>query len=470
MFLLAAVLAVDWRRRLTWRGLGVGAAVAGVVSAPLAVAILLAPDVGLERVNQVWIFSRSDGWPLFLRQLTAHLGLFGFTGDPIWIHNLPYRTPVYLPVALCFWLAVARGWREAGVRTLIWWVAVMIWPGVLAASDLLPAPPPNHLRILDLAPAAFLLAAVGIGLVGRARPQAGMALAVVLLLLDGGRTLYDYPRWAAAQETYEQYDADMAVLAQEIAGHPQTFYLIPLTQGWSDTDGRHYSTIDYLTNRRANYAVVPKPYLLPEMPKSDESRQSSAVDAQASGAEVVLVRWFAGMHQTSDPQHRLELALNLGGYRKSHESQGRTYALYHYRPTGEMAVQTELLRPIAFSGGLVIERVTLYQSGHGDDMRLLAALRWTSPAPYAQELSVSVRLHGVGNAAFAQVDSRLVNEEGKTATGWATSEQGVTVVELPAQEAPPGRYSVEVILYDTMTLAPVTSGDALVGPGEFTIN
>ena len=105
-------------------------------------------------------------WRLLFLQLKQHVLMFGFAGDPIWLHNIPNRTPVLLPIALLFWVGVFTGWRTANTRALLWSVAVLLWPGILSVSNY--PVPPDQLRVLQLAPAIFLLAASGLKvLVGR---------------------------------------------------------------------------------------------------------------------------------------------------------------------------------------------------------------------------------------------------------------------------------------------------------------
>ena len=88
-----------------------------------------------------------------------------------------------------------------------------------------------------------------------------------------------YQRWGAARETYEQYDADMAVLADEVAAHSATTYIIPLSPVWVGLEDKYW-TIDYLGNEPSNYRLLHPPYSLPPI----------------STGEVALVKWQAGMH------------------------------------------------------------------------------------------------------------------------------------------------------------------------------
>ena len=117
--ILAVVLALDWRKRLALRPLLAGAGVTALVAAPLYWAILTSPGQGALRMQQVWLFAREYPWQLLFLQLKQHVLMFGFAGDPIWIHNIPNRTPVFLPIALLFWVGVFTGWRTADTRAVV---------------------------------------------------------------------------------------------------------------------------------------------------------------------------------------------------------------------------------------------------------------------------------------------------------------------------------------------------------------
>lgn len=453
--ILALILAFDWRRQLTRRGLWISAVTAAVVVLPLALAILGNLDAGSERIRDAWLFSRPQPLALLWWQLRDHLLMFGFTGDPLWIHNIPLRTPVILPLALLFWLAVMTTWRQAALRTLTLSVGVLLWPGILAVSNN-PAPP-DHLRIIEVATPVFLLVAAGLQQVTRQRAILAVPLALALILYDGGRSWLDYSHWSTARETYEQFDADMTRLAKKIEDHPDLFYIIPLSPDWHEFEpGKHW-TIEYLAGYPANYAAVTVPYVLP----------------QIHAEHVALVKWQAGMHLSADPQRTLEGQLKLLGYTKVSDEVENTFLLEYYEQTNRQPIVFRFAPQEQFEGGLTINEVNLYltPAADGKAAALNAELAWESPGPYDEALSVSLRIQNAAGAVVAQVDSWLWNDLGETAEKWRRADSSRLFLEVDAGALEPGIYSLTLLPYYTASLAPLArqNGGADYGVGEFTV-
>lgn len=451
--LLALVLAVDWRKSLSRQGVLLGAGVAALVALPLAWAILSDLEVGTQRIRQAALWNRPEPLPLFWLQLRNHLGLFGFTGDPLWIHNLPFRPPLSPPVALLFAIGAVTGWRMAGPRALILSIAVLLWPGILAVSNN-PAPP-DHLRVLVIAAPTFLVAGVGLGFIARGRSQWLIPLALAVLLYDGGRSWRDYWQWSNARETYEQFDADMTRIARKVVDHPHLFYLVPLSPDWHEFDpGRHW-TIDYLSNERENYYVVGVPYDLPDL----------------HAGQVALVKWLAGMHLSADPQRTLEGELHLLGYTKTGEETENTFQLEYYDRTGEPVEVMRFAPQQTYRGGLQLTALDLFlkQQADGRVGTIIAEVNWESAGPYDQSIAISLRLQTEDGTTVAQVDSTLWNDLGETAERWRTAERGRLFLDLDAQELPAGDYAVVLLAYDATTLAPLPAAEGAIDPSSMVV-
>jgi 4-amino-4-deoxy-L-arabinose transferase-like glycosyltransferase len=447
--LLALILAWDWRKALDRRGLLVGSVVAALSVLPLGIAILIEPDAGTNRIRDAWIFGRSQPWQLLLRQLRDHILMFGFTGDPLWIHNIPFRPPVWLPLALLFWLGVVTGLPQPAARTLILSTGVLLWPGILAVSNN-PAPP-DHLRVLVVAAPVFLLIAVGLAALVRQRLQLTapsivtivVTLAAALLALDSARSWRDYQDWSVARETYEQFDADMTRLARKIRERPDIFYLVPLSPDWHEFEpGRHW-TIDYLSNFAQNYHAIAIPYQLPSLHTEN----------------IALVRWLAGMHLSADPQRTLEGELNLLGYTRISDETENTFLLEYYQ-RGEQKIEVyRFPTDLRYEGGLRVTNATLFWKHATTEMpaQLIAEIHWESQGPYAAPISVSLRLLSADGATVAQVDSVLWNNLGETAEKWRSLEQSRIFLEFdpaaPGGHPASGSYSVVILPYQTDSLA-----------------
>ncbi|MCE7983536.1 MAG: hypothetical protein DYG89_20375 [Caldilinea sp. CFX5] len=445
MPILALILVLDWRKTLWKRGLLLGAVAAFVVTAPLLYVLIADPEIGSLRVRQVWLLNRDEPLSLFWRQFSEHLLMFGVSGDPIWVHNLPRRTPVLPAVALFFWLAVVIGWRRPATRMLLLAVAVMLWPGILAVSNT--PVPPDQLRVLEVAPLAFLLAAAGLTWVGQQRRPLGdyqrpfiIGAACVLLLVDGGLSWRDYHRWQTARETYEQLDADMTVLAQDILKQPEQFFIIPVGAVWDEFATGHW-TIDYLTRFRTNYHVIPPPYELPPL----------------TAEKVTLVRWLAGMHVAADPQRLLAGDLRLRGYQETDGDERPTYAFENFVRGQAKITVLPLATQAQFAEGLTITGINFYHQGGEDGAppTLMAEVRWQSNGAHATPLSLSLRLAHTAGAGGAQVDSWLWNERGATAEKWRAEEESRLFLDVDTTTLPAGRYAVTLIPYHTTDQQPL---------------
>ncbi|RIK32193.1 MAG: hypothetical protein DCC55_36405, partial [Chloroflexi bacterium] len=437
--LLALILAFDWRKSLSRQGLLLGAGVAALVALPLAWAIVSDLEAGSRRIRQAALWNRPEPFQLFWLQLRNHLGMFGFTGDPLWIHNLPFRPPLSLPVALLFGIGVVTGWRVAGPRTLLLSIGVLLWPGILAVSNN-PAPP-DHLRVLVIAAPTFLLAGAGLGFGTRGRSQWLIPLVLAVLLFDGARSWRDYWRWNSARETYEQFDADMTRIARKVTENKELFYLVPISPDWHEFEpGRHW-TIDYLSDERDNYYVVGVPYALPDL----------------NAGQVALVRWLAGMHLSADPQRTIEGELALLGYTKTDEETENTFQLEYYEHAGDPVEVIRFAPGATYAGGLRLTTLDLFlkQQGDGRTDKVIAEVNWESAGPYADPIAVSLRLQAKDGATVAQVDSALWNDLGETAERWRAAERSRLFLELDVSKLPAGDYTVVLLPYNATTLIPL---------------
>ena len=455
--LLAIVLLIDWRRAVQWRGVSALLTTAGLVALPLVVAIYLNPAAGFQRSQQVWLFSRPEPWSLFWFQLVEHLKMAGITGDPIWLHNIPGRPPIVWFVAPFFLLGFVLAWGRAAPRMLAWTIAVMIWPGILAVSG---TPlPPNHLRVLVMAPAVFLLTGYGImrlfaigatDATQARRTSLALLAGILILIADGALSQRDYMHWQNTRESFEQYDADMSALSRAIESNPDTFFVIPLSWGWPRSN---YWSIDFLTDFATNYAVVERPFVI------------SVPDA----GRVGLVRWLAGMHADADPQRRIDAQLRLAGYTPVGTEDGKTYQIDYFTPTAAKSNRAQLSGgPIIAEGGLRFENAVLYcflPDGASSE-QLAADLTWQSDAPYPVDLSASVRLvHLADGRTAAQVDSWLQNSNGRAARQWESPDSGTQVFEFSADPLPAGEYELWAIAYETESTQPI----ALAGESGYSL-
>lgn len=146
------------RVREGWPRAVLFASASAVVAAPIIVYFILHPDHMADRINQVSLFAptKTDGDPLGTLALNVwdHILVFGFRGDPNWVHNYEGRSMLNPWEALFFWVGLALSlwrWRtHSNSRLLLIWLGIMLVPALLARD---PYPyVPNTLRMMGEAP------------------------------------------------------------------------------------------------------------------------------------------------------------------------------------------------------------------------------------------------------------------------------------------------------------------------------
>ena len=239
-------------------GLALTGIVAFTVFLPLGIEFYRHPEFFLGHASEVSVFAERVSGDSPLSALFANvlhvLGMFGVAGDREWTHNLAGR-PVFDPLmAIAFLIGVVilalrlkRASRpqkhdepdaDALVLLLVW-AMVMLLPSILSEAA------PNYSRTLPSLPALFLPAGLGLAYIAglqRPRPYAGVAVAAVILLYSGYRTVYDYfVVFPARQEVYYLYDADKLdalETLQSLTADNEVF----LSQLWGD----HHATVSML--------------------------------------------------------------------------------------------------------------------------------------------------------------------------------------------------------------------------------
>lgn len=202
---LAAAVRANWSLR---RHLLVGALVAGGVGllalTPLGVYAATNPTLFFQRSGQVFIFA-----PQYLqgqttlealeRNVVKHLVMFNWRGEPNARHHAPgwpmldVVTAAAFALGTCLALLDALRGRFAATFTLLWLI-------VLLAPSIVSVDAPSAVRAQDAAPAAYLLAAVGLvaawrALVGRWSPDRrwrALPAAPAVLAIAAGLNLWLY--------------------------------------------------------------------------------------------------------------------------------------------------------------------------------------------------------------------------------------------------------------------------------------
>ncbi|MBF8283811.1 MAG: hypothetical protein HW378_2726 [Anaerolineales bacterium] len=230
-----ALLARDWRRRVT--GLALAAAASIVVALPLGAYFLLHPGAFAVRAQTTTYNTLGPGAksvPLaVLNNLVRTLASFSLPGfgDVMARHNIPGH-PVFDPfLSLIFWLGVVTvviSVRRRSVALLASWAGVMLLPVVLTDGA------PVFTRLLGATPAlAGVCVLGGLALFDALAPRSARAASVIVgfgLLFSLTVSAYNYfVRWATDPRLYDAFqvgDWEAAALARDRAG-AGSVYLSP---------------------------------------------------------------------------------------------------------------------------------------------------------------------------------------------------------------------------------------------------
>lgn len=489
---IVAAMGLAW---LGWlwveRRRGLGAAVvfwAAFLIPTLPWLVVVAPQVvGSPHTSGQFVLNpavhQGAPWQLLARQALEHAGLFGFTGDEIWRHNLPGRPFFDLPLALFFWggVALALGRvRLAPYAFLLIQLIFGILPGALARTDT--GPVLLHLTAM-LVPACVFPAlaadwlAVRAGAWRRWAGAATTALFCILLVVTAYRTYVDYfQTWAqgvAGSMSFDELFVATAQMMNETDGQVDA-WLLPMT-GTAGSGGQARS-LDFIYDRATPAIWVAA---------HDQTAGATLQERLAGGQRVGLVTWDWQALKWAAPAYtdekgllRFLLAQN-GRLAEQQTYDGFTVDVYELAADPTFDALHDPLRPSAVTFG--DGSLALLGYGYGGPNGAAAAaggplwlaLHWQAAQPPGRDLKAAVLLVDSGGHVILQDDRLLRDAVGATSAAWPDGAGGLDVrlLELPAG-TPPGEYQVQTMVYDAATLErlPVANGDragarvALAGP------
>ena len=463
------------RAGLPWMGLF--AAVAGVVAAPILIYFALNPEDFFERSNQVLVF-RAGGagaGPVetVVRNAWEHLLAFGFRGDMAWSRNFNGRPMLNPWEAVSFLIGVGMavwGWRRRpAYRLLLLWLGVMMMPTLLAKDSA-----PHFLRMMGAAPAVYLLCAAGVAevmrLVGKrfARGRGGrvqilMAAVIGVLILGQGVGTYRnyFHRWlAAVPEADRSFMGKWGELAEVVREQPSKeseLYLIP-GYAW------FYSFLYLDGIEEPDHVVYLSGYDL-------VSKVRSKLAEEEGIATVKVVNWKDDRHYSWSRQRSERFVDLLSKYgRKVGRDEFAHMFIHSYE---DVSVEEEWrlyerLEPLRvdFDKGISLLGLALVEGerqlasaqtpslARGEP--LWVTLQWMVSAGQESTFSVSLRLHNADGAGVFQRDDVLrdLTEHASTRTWQAdTPVETLHLIDLPP-ELPAGEYELRLVVYDFETLAP----------------
>lgn len=189
-----------------------------LVYLPLGFTLLADPTLQ-ERVRQLSgpLDAFWGGNPLpILQTIGATLGVFTFTGDPLWSYSWPNR-PLFDPVTgLCFYFGLALVFWYSRYRPVyglsLIWLALSLAPGALAPDA------PSIIRLVGAIPIVYLLPSLAVSwlwsnwfitLPARTRWsfKIGVLIVFSLIVLNFYRTGDSFVNWPSASPVRQKYQS-----------------------------------------------------------------------------------------------------------------------------------------------------------------------------------------------------------------------------------------------------------------------
>jgi 4-amino-4-deoxy-L-arabinose transferase-like glycosyltransferase len=220
------------------RGIIWSVLVAAVVVLPLTIFFFHHPEYIMGRANEVSVFNQPHSLELLARSTIANLSIFSFYGDPNWRHNIatqplldPLQSVLFLSGILIVWRQVRRIRKSyniegindatAGVYLLILLVCMII-PAAITYS---PGGIPHALRIINTAPAVYVLIAYAASAVFEwcwqkfinQRRQIILVTGAILIFMTSLTTVnYFSSRWGQNKQVAHEYSQDYTNLSAYI--------------------------------------------------------------------------------------------------------------------------------------------------------------------------------------------------------------------------------------------------------------
>ncbi len=223
--------------------IGLMAAVALMVAAPVIQSAAMDTGQFFARTRETSVFSTMPAWDAFnalIRSGDDHALMLTYSGDANPRHNIPSEPMLdfWSSVLLILGLAVAlTRWRDVGVISLVLWLPAMALPAMLT----LPSEAPQSLRAIGMIPAVAALAALGFGVLwtaGRSAPWpavrratpvvvAGLLAAIAFNNIDSY-----FGRQADDPAVYASFTTDQTLIARDMRGQ--------LSQGYTLLTSRQF--------------------------------------------------------------------------------------------------------------------------------------------------------------------------------------------------------------------------------------
>jgi 4-amino-4-deoxy-L-arabinose transferase-like glycosyltransferase len=461
--------------RRNWSKILLGLLIAVLVFAPLGIYFATHFDSLVRRANNVSIFNAdlNGGSPLqALATSTAKtVAMFHLLPDPNWRHN-PAQRPLLDAVTrvlllLGLGVTMLRFKRPENLLLLVW-IPSMALPALLTASGL-----PHSSRTIGLLPVACILPAVGLyeafDFVKRRRghtrllyltaPVAGILLSVV-----GASTYLDYFTVWDREELALAFDQPFVEAAEVMntMSAPRGVWVLPLTS--LADPGSVHDTIEFLYRGEAPHFFL----------STDEATIEEELTSVTHGHdEAWVLEWnpaaLGGAYlYHADPKGILPFLLGKYGVESDRKEFDAfdvvTYQLGNaveftiapsYRPSTVTFGDHMALEGIAFGAsdrdaGTAPQGVDTPLIFSGGDAWV--ALRWKVLSKPGADYKVGTYLVDDRGRVLSQTDKVMLSNRLKPTSQWDHGQVELAYSTLASPPAtPPGRYHIEVAVYEAET-------------------
>jgi 4-amino-4-deoxy-L-arabinose transferase-like glycosyltransferase len=131
-----------------------------ITALPIGVFFLNNFEYFMSRAGGVSVFSQESVLKAFAESFLKHLGMFNFSGDYNWRHNISGSPLLFWPVGILFLMGIFsmffKKYRSKESIFLIAWIIIMILPGALTCEGI-----PHALRVIGVIPSIFIFSSLG---------------------------------------------------------------------------------------------------------------------------------------------------------------------------------------------------------------------------------------------------------------------------------------------------------------------
>jgi hypothetical protein len=454
---------------------------------PLLLYFTLNPGDFAARSTTVSIFNsdwnKGDLPGTLWRALMLTLSTFlGMQGDSNPLVNLPgqpavpyFLVPFFITGVIASVYHSIKPISPSPYLFLLCWWATMLLPAILA-----PEGAPHHLRLLGAIVPTYIFVALGVLIIANllarllthalrtthyaSRLTYLLPTACYLLLALQTYTNY-FIRWPNSTDFTLPFDLYATRLATDMAQAPSNVaYVLPMDIR-AGVEARHY-TLDYLLapyqSPIINYQLPITNYLYTYLPVDEHNAETLLTQAAAHQNELRVVRWSADKHREADEKEIITYLLETKARRLNRET-FPVYDIEIYKVTKGQAFNLPAIdRPIgAVLDGLLRIDAAYVQPTASPGGWLPAAVRFAPLAAMDADYKASLRLAGPSGERVAQKDRVLKHNFHQGTSLWPPETVNeYYLLPVPA-DAPPGVYTVTVVIYHPDTLAPLIIANGL---------